>query len=404
MHLHSGVTMRSSSATRAFLLGFASLLATGFATGHASTSDKIVYSFNPLGKTDGGCPIGGLVEVGSTLYGAAQTYGAHNDGAVFGVTTAGVETGLYSFAGGGDGNIPAPGLVYAQNTLFGMTIYGGSADEGALYSVTIGAKGSLTESVLHSFGSQTNDGQYPQEPLIYSGNLLYGTTQSGGSKNDGLVFSSSLTGGIQPIYSFESGTRPDDGNNPYTSLIAVGGDFYGTTLYGGKHSGGTIFRVSKSGHEEVIYSFKGGRNGKYPIGGLVDVGGLLYGVTQYGGKYDYGILFSISTEGAFTVLHSFGGTVDGVQDGKEIYGGLTVAGDAIFGTTGNGGANNSGIVFEYVPATPKYYLHYSFGATTTDGTFPQGGPLLLVGDKLYGTACSGGSYGYGAIFEISLPK
>jgi uncharacterized repeat protein (TIGR03803 family) len=84
----------------------------------------------------------------------------------------------------------------------------------------------------------------------------------------------------------------------------VNGDLYGTTFYGGTNcyssiNCGTIFKVTTSGKETVIYDFcSEGRyygcfDGDGPQAGLIDVSGRLYGTTTGGGsKYD-GTVFSL---------------------------------------------------------------------------------------------------------------
>ncbi|MGB9651494.1 MAG: choice-of-anchor tandem repeat GloVer-containing protein, partial [Candidatus Cybelea sp.] len=62
--------------------------------------------------------------------------------------------------------------------------------------------------------------------------------------------------------------------------------FYGTTLRGGAYGGGTVFKITPSGDEKVIYSFKGPPDGSFPQAGLIAVSGELYGTTQIGGNGD----------------------------------------------------------------------------------------------------------------------
>jgi uncharacterized repeat protein (TIGR03803 family) len=64
------------------------------------------------------------------------------------------------------------------------------------------------------------------------------------------------------------------------------GNLYGTTLYGGAHSDGTVYEITSSGVESVLWSFKGGAtDGDYPSGGLIiDSSGNLYGTTEDGGS------------------------------------------------------------------------------------------------------------------------
>jgi uncharacterized repeat protein (TIGR03803 family) len=73
----------------------------------------------------------------------------------------------------------------------------------------------------------------------------------------------------------------------------VNGTLYGTTPQGGA-SAGTVFEVSTSGKERVLYSFKGVPDGAYPGAGLVDVNGVLYGTTTNGGVSNAGTVFKVS--------------------------------------------------------------------------------------------------------------
>lgn len=59
--------------------------------------------------------------------------------------------------------------------------------------------------------------------------------------------------GYQVLYSFKSCGK--DGESPHAGLIDVNGTLYGTTVGGGVHGGGTVFSVSTSGTEHVLYSF-----------------------------------------------------------------------------------------------------------------------------------------------------
>ena len=56
---------------------------------------------------------------------------------------------------------------------------------------------------------------------------------------------------------------------------------------------GTVFRVSLSGDERVLYRFRGTPDGWYPSGKLIDVDGTLYGTTADGGTSNDGTVFSV---------------------------------------------------------------------------------------------------------------
>jgi uncharacterized repeat protein (TIGR03803 family) len=97
-----------------------------------------------------------------------------------------------------------------------------------------------------------------------------------------------------------------------------------------------------SGAESVVYRFQGGTDGFTPQGDLLDVKGVLYGTTAEGGTSNYyGTVFKVSTSGTERVLYSFQGT-DGAQPKTS----LIDVKNALYGTTYGGGATNSGTVFE----------------------------------------------------------
>jgi uncharacterized repeat protein (TIGR03803 family) len=111
---------------------------------------------------------------------------------------------------------------------------------------------------------------------------------------------------------------------------------YGTTGDGGTENDGTVFKITPSGQESVLYSFAGTPDGMYPFTGLLNVNGTLYGTTPGGGANGYGTFFSITTSGTENVLYSFGAPPDGnTPDGNLIYEGGT-----FFGVTLRGGSSD----------------------------------------------------------------
>jgi uncharacterized repeat protein (TIGR03803 family) len=76
----------------------------------------------------------------------------------------------------------------ANGNLYGTAAIGGSADGGIVFKLTPNGNGSYTENVLYNF-LRDPDGNEPEASLIMdpSGNL-YGTTDQGGSTNNGAVF------------------------------------------------------------------------------------------------------------------------------------------------------------------------------------------------------------------------
>jgi uncharacterized repeat protein (TIGR03803 family) len=127
----------------------------------------------------------------------AVTSGGQRAGTFFQATASGSLTLLYSF--GSDGRDPIGGLVQATDGNFYGTTYGSSGckGEGLIQCGTIlelTSDGSST--LLHNF--DITDGSHPVGGLIQAtdGNF-YGTTTTGGTDNDGTIFS--LATGLGPF-------------------------------------------------------------------------------------------------------------------------------------------------------------------------------------------------------------
>jgi len=368
------------------------------ATAARAASETLVYSFK--GGNDGAAPRGNLINMGGTLYGTTFGGGVSGFGTVFAVTSAGDEQVLYSFKGGSDGNGPNGGLINVDGMLYGTTRSGGATNSGTVFKVTPAG----AETVLYAFNGGA-DAANPEAGLINVGGTFYGTTANGGSINFGTVFRVTTAGDEKVIYSFK-GTP--DAWDPVAPLINVGGVLYGTAYSGGTgYNGfyGAVFQVTKQGAEKVVYSFQGGADGTNPAAGMINVGGTLYGTTAYGGipGYDgFGTVFTLSPSGAETVVYAF--RVNNNNDAGEPLAGLTKVGGALYGTTKAGGGSHCeyhvgcGALFEVSPAGAEKVLYQftQFGK----GRYPLGG-LVNLGGALYGTTAEGGASGMGTVFRVT---
>jgi uncharacterized repeat protein (TIGR03803 family) len=303
-------------------------------------TETVLHSF--AGGADGSEPYGSLVQGSDgNFYGMTYEGGTHNEGTVFRITPAGAETVLYSFAGGGvDAEEPYGTLVQGTDgDFYGVTQEGGTNYEGAVFKITPAG----AETVLYSFAGGT-DGEGPYGALIQGtdGNF-YGITESGGTHDEGTVFKITPAGAETVLWSFGSGT---DGDEPYGSLVqGTDGNFYGMTHEGGINNSGTVFKITPAGAETVLWSFGSGTDGSAPYGSLVQgTNGNFYGMTYEGGVNNYGTIFQITPSGTETVLWSFGSG----SDGFEPYGDLTFGPDGtLYGLTYEGGANGAGAVIEF---------------------------------------------------------
>jgi uncharacterized repeat protein (TIGR03803 family) len=367
-------------------------------------TESILVSFN---GANGDTPWAGLVIDGAgNLYGTTSLGGTNNTGTVFKISPSGTESVLHSFAvpGETDGDGPYAGLVMdSAGNLYGTTAGGGTNGTGTVFKISP----SGAESVIYSFAAPGGTGPlspYFASLLMDSAGNLYGTTASGGTNDTGTVFKLSASGTESVLHSFGpyNGT---DGDAPDAGLVMDrDGNLYGTTTGGGPYQTGTVFKINTSGAESVLYSFSyfGGPDGVRPYGGLImDSDGTLYGTTNEGGTNKTGTVFKISASGAESVLYSFG-----VPGGLDAYSpefeSLVMDGAGnLYGTTASGGTNNTGTVFKISTSGVESVL-YSFGSSSgTDGDSPYAGLIMDTAGNLYGTTRVGGAFGRGIVFKLS---
>ncbi len=272
-----------------------------------------------------------------------------------------------------------------------------------------------TESILYGF-TGGSDGYGPLAGVIMDkkGNL-FGTTDTGGAYNFGVVYMLAPPYGqnnYAVLYSFTGGA---DGGYPlFGSLIMdKKGNLYGTTGNGGDTSiwgpgAGVVFKLAPpygQNSETVLYTFSGGADGAFPYSGVIlDKKGNLYGTTEGGGASGYGAVFKLAPpygQNSETVLYNFHGGSDGgtptagvIMDGKG----------NLYGTTSYGGASESGVVFKLDKKGSETVL-YSFTGGA-DGWDPHAGVVMDKKGNLYGTTQGGGAaqveFGYGVVFKLSL--
>ena len=353
---------------------------------------------------DGDTPEASLIEVNGRLYGTTSGGGVskYGVGTVFSITTSGDEKVLHSFGRRrSDGGLPRGALINVNGTLYGTTADGGAYNDGTYYSITKRGKVKL----LYSFGGSAYDAVFPSGTLIFVNGRLYGTA-AGGVFDHGTVFSVSLTGTEKVLYSL--GSRRSDASVPIYSLTRVNDRLYGTTHYGGTHGGGTVFSINTAGTDEkVLHSFNDSRSdGGYPEASLIGINGTLYGTTAFGGECGEGTVFSISTSGTEKMLYSFG-SFGCFGDGQQPNASLIDVNGQLYGTTPFGGTGwcggsyeqGEGTVFKIrTDGTGETTLH-NFHVHCRDGSNPVAA-LYYFNGLLYGTAQLGGRYDGGVIFAL----
>jgi uncharacterized repeat protein (TIGR03803 family) len=180
------------------------------------------------------------------------------------------------------------------------------------------------------------------------------------------------------------GCRPD-----YPAVLAQGrdGNLYGTTVYCGLYTAGTVFKATPGGTVTTLYSFDNGTAGGYPHGGLtLATDGNFYGTTAGGGANGWGTIFRITPSGTLTVLHSFNST-----DGGGAYAPpIQASNGSLYGLT--------------QLSRPAYRITMAGKFTLLSTPMETYAPLIQAVDGyLYGTSPGCSPYGqYGCVFRMSL--
>lgn len=276
----------------------------GTTTSRGKNGSGSIFRITPQGKfdvlyhfdlCDGANPFSGLTE-GSKgmLYGMTTDGGNNGFGTIFTLAPDGTAFRVLWHFSSEDGARPEGALIRGDDGAFyGMTSEGGRFGMGTMFRFT-GDGNDL--SILHHFS--WDDGAYPYGSILQNcDGLLYGVTHCGGKNSVGTVFRIRRNGSdFKVLHHFD----PENGGHPYSDLIeGCDGVLYGTTNDGGKHKSGTVFSIGTDGKGfKVLHHLNYAMDGSNPESGLREDNGVLYGTTSYGGKYWGGTIFSIRTDGS----------------------------------------------------------------------------------------------------------
>lgn len=274
-----GVVLSGSTLYGAAAAGGVNFEGSIFSVSTNGRSYKTLHTFN--GNTDGSDPQTSLILSGSTLYGVTLTGGSVGFGTIFSIGTGGGSfKTLYNFTGGADGGFPNGPLLLHDGKLYGSTeSYTGSASsDGTVFSISTSGSDFTT---LHTFtGGSAGTG--PNQPLILDTNMgtLLGTTYFGS------VFSLSTNGAnFTILFNFPPvlGTQQNPG-----PLILSGGIPYGLTESGAADQG-TLFCLPPV----YISDWWQAENNTYDSIG--DVTGVPTSITYTTGESGYGFQFNGSS-------------------------------------------------------------------------------------------------------------
>jgi len=378
------------------LLAVMALVATLSVPSHAQIpSPVLLYPFQG-GTTDVAFPWGPMAQGrDGNLYGTGQARGANgNNGGVFKVTPAGVETLVASFPGTWV-NCGFGLTLATDGNFYGTCQLGGANNAGLIYRAT--PTGVLTD--IYDFLNTTTDACCPLGGLVLGANGdLYGTTSdySTSDSSPQVAFSISTKDVYKTLYTFSDG-------NAYPSLLTAGadGNFYGTEAdaHGFGNVGG-VFRISASGTFKLLYGFDNSVNVSGPSTGVVrDSNGKLYGTTAFPSGTGNGALYDVTTGGKLTDIYNFPASLNFDESANNM---IQASDGNLYGASYNGGTSAGGGLYELTSANA--FSSYSFATDSNMGNAP-GAPLLQnTNGIVYGSTSSGNAAvaGYGTVFQLNI--
>ncbi len=402
------------------------------------------FDFNVM---SGKNPFGSLIEVGNgKLYGLTNSGGTSNLGTLFEF-----DINLNTFTkkidfNGTNGAKPFGSLLKCSNgKLYGLTSLGGINNTGILFEYNINLNsivvkhnfsgvidgenpyGSLTDGlngklyglsggdssrIVFQFDTLTNLytkihtfnilGLYQPEQgdlVLGLNGKMYGTFPYINPSLEGVLFEINLTTDIvttkKNFISNSSGSKPEG-----AMVQAANGKLYGLTKNGGSNNYGCLYEYDITGNTLLKkVDFTGIPNGFFPKGSMIKASnGRLYGMCSGGGLNGVGLIFEYDEiTNVITNKVSFNGYKNGTNPFSDLF---LASNSKFYGMTFSGGLNNFGVLFEFDPLTNIYTKKIDFGGVV--GRFPSGALMEANNGKLYGYLSTGGTYGYGVLFEYDF--
>ncbi len=402
-----------------------------------------VYSFGTQ-STDGTTPESPLtLDSYGNLWGTTEVGGANGNGTVFeimkGTTTPIL---VHAFAAKNqDGALARGGMVLVGSTLYGVTFNGGHNADGSLYSIVPNGAGIPGGNYTVVFRMFYEDGFFNPVGTPCIGptgdtNHLYFCTEGGGTNGDGAIVQFDLSNDtIENSYSFNQPTYNDYGTTPYGTLVLgrssspyyIYGETYSDTL--SAKGNGEIFKIQVPSLAPTtltvcpissLYANQG-----HPFGGLIQ--GLGADTNLYGTLSDdinkfqnQGNVFKIATTllvSSRATLYTFTG-VPVPTDGDSPYAQLAwdATGTYLYGTTSGQLVNDAGTIFRVLPNTSNQTntTLYNFNGSLTTAGNADGSQCFAnllydsndgfwYGATAYGGLDANGGTTEGAIFRFGPP-
>jgi len=350
----------------------------------------------------------------SDIWGTSFKGGNHDAGYVFRMDAdgGGFEK-VHHFKGGIQGELPNGALTEGPDgRLYGLTAQGGEHNKGIIYSyspeydsftieyhpsVYLGQKLLLApDGKFYVNSSQSSGSLYAYDPVARSLDLVYnyskaegrdpfgegnfilvdghriiGTTYSGGSMDDGVLFEYDLdTSTWQVLHHFGGA----EGRAPSATLGRQGSKLYGTTIWGGDNSRGALFEYDLDSDTLSVKAHFDNESSRAKGAG-VGPDGKVYLQSPTGGvNYHGGVLRYDPSSGNLDLIHSFASSGTNIATGSILH---TWEG-RLFGVTRYGGSGSGlGTVYEINVAAGSVSVRQSF-----DNGFPTDSRLVEVGERV----------------------
>jgi uncharacterized repeat protein (TIGR03803 family) len=386
-------------------------LAIGMCAGSAAAATlTVVHDFT--GGADGSTPYKApTVDTAGNIYGETMwganvcpdsyEYAGIGCGTVYEIAPSLATTALVTYKGSTNGAAGFANVTVAGGYVVDAAYQGGPANLGEISAVKTGGGGFV---ILHKFAG--TDGANPNTFVrVGPDNILYSVANTGGpgyngtaGSGSGVLFSLTTTGVYTPQHYFGGGA---DGGAPGRIFLNSSGTIFGATSVGGSCSGtglpangcGVVYQfVPSTGVFTVLYTFTGGADGYSPgLGGLA-ANGTLYGSTGYGGADGEGTLFQLTkTKNGYTYKTLW--TFTGGSDGAEPLGAPSLSSNGtLVGTTFYGPitqtSSGAGTLYTFANGTLTTLFTFTNDA---NGGYPEGTPVMTSNGTIYGTAAFGGS-------------
>jgi uncharacterized repeat protein (TIGR03803 family) len=413
-------------------------------------SNGIIYEWDPINNvymkkydlddSAGSNPSLLSLGVDENLFGLTSTGGKYNLGVLFEWNPeTNVLKKIVDFNGVPGGSNPVGKLIQTSTgRFFGLTNKGGLNDLGSLYEWN-----PVTEQFNKRFDFNGTIGSYPIASLVEGKDgLLYGIASKGGASDRGTLFSySPLDDTVILRYSFKYDNNYQ-GCYPKSIISGSDGKIYGTTETGGKnyweggHGSGGHFGVLfqwdlDSNTYNTMHDLLYGR-GSY-ITSLVEINQFLYGfgfsyteakILKYNLQSRESYYISINDivqspvktthNKLYVIAHTISylcefSTEDSTVirkvrlnrpiNGKNPVGPLlNFENGSLYGVTSSGGTNGYGVIYEWNMLSGTFKKLFDFNGTD-NGKNPTGLLVKTSSGKIIGTTQYGGINDKGILFE-----